>query len=367
MPTLRLLLVAAGVFAGVARADARSIAVAWNDPVSGKGALAAMDVAAPFGFLTDAVETGRNVVLHQRGSRLYAVSKTDDTLTVVDQRRWEVVRTYSLPAGSSPEDVAVVAGEVAWITRTNAARLLRLDLRTGETREGVDLSVFGDGLGAPDLKRMASYENRLFVQVRRLDENEPGAFLRPALLAVVDPRREEVVDVDPLRSGVQAIALAGTPPEMRMQVVKRELFVSAIGTFHDEGGLEAVDLKALVSKGLVVREADAHVGAQLGAFVLVRPRRGFLTFSTDLTLSSHLVQFDFDGYVGGQLHVSVDYFAPALAHDRGGVVFSPDGTFGATGVRAFDDETGAALTAAVIPTSGAPTDLLAIKSTPRPR
>lgn len=47
---------------------------------------------------------------------------------------------------------------MAWITRTNAARLLRFDLRTGGMREGVDLSVFGDGQGAPDLKRMAGAE-----------------------------------------------------------------------------------------------------------------------------------------------------------------------------------------------------------------
>lgn len=97
------------------------------------------------------------------------------------------------------------------------------------------------------------------------------------------------------------------------------------------------------------------------------PCRGFLVFSTDLLPSSHLVQFDFDGYVGSQVHVALDYFAPALAHDRGGVVFLPDGNDGVTGVRAFDDETGAEMTTAAIPTSGPPTDLLAIGRTPRPR
>lgn len=144
-----------------------------------------MAVTAPFGFLTGVIQTGRDVVLHARGSRLYTISTRDATLTVVDQRRWAIVRTYALPAGSAPEDVAVT-------------------------------------------------------------------------------------------------------------------------------------------------------------------------------------QFDFDGRIGPQLHVSLDYFASALAHDRGGVVFLPDGNVGATGVRAFDDATGAELTTAATATSGAPVDLLAIAHTPKP-
>ncbi|HEV7732661.1 MAG TPA: hypothetical protein VGR62_10890 [Candidatus Binatia bacterium] len=360
-----VLLLAVASLVAVVPAHARALAVAWNDPATGRGALAAMAVTVPFDFVTGVIETGRDVVLHARGSRLYAISRTDATLTVVDQRRWDVVRTYTLPAGSSPEDVAVTSGEVAWITRTGASRLLRLDLRTGTTTESVDLGVFGDGEGAPDLGRMAVVRNRLFVQVRRLDGNEPGGFLAPALLAVVDPRRETLVDVDATQAGVQAIVLAGTPPRMRMQVMKRELFISATGGFFDAGGIEAVDLKTLASTGLVVREADGTVGADLGAFVLVAPGRGFLTFSTDLLLSSHLTQFDVHGHIGPQLHVSLDYFAPALAHDRGGVVFLPDGNIGATGVRAFDDENGAELTASATATSGAPVDLLAIAHTPK--
>jgi hypothetical protein len=361
MSPARALLILLLILALAGRAEARALAVAWNDPVSRRGALAAMAVEAPFAFVTGALETGRDVVLHARGARLYAVSRTDATLTVVDQRRWQVVRTYTLPVGREPADVAVI-GDTAWVAAAHAGRLLRLDLRTGETTDGVDLGVLAERDEHLTLGRIAVHRHRLFVQVQRFDDQGP---LSP-LMAVVDLRRTALIDVDPARAGVQAIGLAGTAPRMRMQVMQRELFVSATGTFHDEGGLEAIDLGRLVSNGLVVREADGHVG-ELGAFVLTAPRRGFLTFSTDLLLSSHLTAFDLHGHVGPELHVALEYFVPALAHDRGGVVFLPDGNAGRTGVRAFDDETGEQRTAAVIPTPGPPTDLLVIGRTPRPR
>jgi hypothetical protein len=184
----------------------------------------------------------------------------------------------------------------------------------------------------------------------------------------VDPKRSALVDADPSVPGVQGIALDGTPPRFRMQVVRRptRLYVSATWAFFDAGGIEAVDLRTLRSAGLVVREADGQVGADLGAFVFTRPDRGFLTFSTDLLLSSHLNPFTLAGMVGPELHVSLDYFAPALVHEpRERAIFAPDGSFGRTGVEVFDADTGARRTTAPTPTGGPPTDLVLVAREPR--
>jgi hypothetical protein len=365
----RLVLAALATLAAFpVRADARALAVAWNDPDSERGALAAMRVVAPWDFLTPALEVGPNAVLHARGRDLFAVSPTDGTITAVDVRSWTIERTYELDAESDPQDIAVTPDRRAYVTRSGATHLLRLDLRTGEAVEVVDLGIFADSDGLPDLGRMVIHRGRLFVQLRRFDASEPGAFAQP-LLAVVDLATEQLVDVDPDAPGVQAIELAGTPPRFRMQVFwrTRELMVSSTGNFFDQGGLELIDLTTLRSKGLVIREEDGNVGSDLGAFVRVATDRGFLAYSTDLLLSSHLHSFTFSGEVGPELQVSLDYFTPALAHDRPtDAIFSPDGNFGTTGIRVFDAETEAELTAEPTRTSGVPTDLLLLRATPRP-
>jgi hypothetical protein len=361
------LLIAIALGASLVDAHARgpgSVAVAWNDPATGRGAVAAIGTAAPWGFVTAAVETGADPLLHANRRTLYVVSPADGTLTAIDTRCWTVSRVYALGAGAVPQDVAVVRRH-AYVTRRDATHLLRLDLDTGATSEVVDLGVFADPDGVPDLGTMAIYKGRLFVQLRRIDTG--GATVQPAL-AVVDLASEQIVDVDPGRPGLQPIALVGTSPRFRMQVEarSRRLFVSATGGFFDHGGLEAIDLDALRSTGLVIAEEDGQVGADLGAFVMVAPDRGFLTYSTDLLLSSHLHSFTLAGDIGDELHVSLDYFAPALAyHRRTGLLFVPAGTSGQTGVEVFDAESEARLTHAPTPTSGAPTDLVPLRSGPR--
>jgi hypothetical protein len=273
------------------------------------------------------------------------------------------VRVFELGAESEPEDIAVASPTAAWITLRRATSLLRLDLRTGATAEVVDLSPFADGDGIPDLGAMIVHEGRLFVQIRRMNEDAPGGLAPPGYLAVVDLVSEQLVDVDPETAGVQAIELEGTAPKSRMQIVgqTRQLFVSATGGFFDAGGIEVIDLDTLRTTGLVVREADGQTGADLGAFVMTTPERGYLVYSTDLDLSSHLKPFSLSGGVepGPEMHVSVGYFVPTLVHDAStGFLFVPDGAFGRQGVLVFDTATNDLLTAVPRATAGPPTDLI---------
>jgi hypothetical protein len=216
---------------------------------------------------------------------------------------------------------------------------------------------------------MAVHDGRLFIQIQRLNFDDPAPYPQP-FVAVLDLESKDLVDVDPEREGVQAIGLAGTFPKMKMQVVEQtqKLFVSATGAFFDAGGIEVIDLDNLRSEGLAIREADDFTGADLGAFVMVGPDRGFLAYSTDLLLSSHLHQFSLAGGVDPtELAVALDYFSPAIEFDSGtNTVFFPIGGSLENGLLAFDATTGARLSDQLIPTSGPPTDLIVLAAIPEP-
>jgi hypothetical protein len=302
---------------------------------------------------------------YSRG-QLLAFSRSAGTVRVISARSWRVRRELSLGAESEIEDIAVVGARTAYVTRRRATQLLRLDLLTGDATQVVDLSGFADDDGIPDLGAMTLHEGRLFVQIRRANEDAQGGLMPPAYLAVVDVATEQLIDVDPVTPGTQAITLQGTAPKHRMQIVpeSRRLFVSATGGFFDEGGIEMIDLDSLRSLGLVVREADGLTGADLGPFIMVTPDQGYLVFSTDLILSSHLQRFSLAGGVetGPQLNVSVDYAVPALEFDaQSGSLFVPDGAFGRRGVHVFDAATGERRTSEPIATNGSPTDILLLR------
>lgn len=341
-----------------------NVAVAWNDVQPGVGLVRVMSTRPPYRFVTPALQVGRDGVLHQFGRRLLVVSPSSDAITEIDVATWSIARVHTLPAGSQPRDIAVRDLRSAYVSRAGASRLLKIDLLTGTQTESVDLAAVAGADGVPDMERMQIFDGRLFVQMRRIDNAAVG---NPPGLAVIDLDSETLVDANPLTAPIDPIVLHGTAPRMRMQVIGTPptLYVSATGFFFDEGGIEAIDLQSLQSLGLAIAESDGETGADLGAFVLVRPQLGYLTFSTDFALSSHLHTFTpFGGVDFGELHVSLSYFAPALAHEPRSDTVSVPFSFGPdNGVDVFDAASGTLLTSAPIVTSGQVTDLLTLRRT----
>jgi hypothetical protein len=345
------------------------VLVAADSADGSSGTVVLRRTLPPWRTRAAALRSGPNSVL-ALGPRglLAALSRTDGRLTIATLPDLRPRRVIELGAAAQAEDVALSDACTAWVTRRNSSALSRIDL-CGDTalHPSVDLVGFADADGNPDLGAMFIDRGRLFVQVRRYNELAPLGFAGPAYLAVIDIADERLLDVDPLLPGGQAIELAGTAPKHRMQVQPgtRRLLISASGGFFDEGGLEAVDLDALRSDGLLLRESDGRTGADLGPFVLTAPDRGFLVFSTDLDLSSHLLRFDLRGGVepGPERYVTVGYAMPALVHDpRANAVFLVDGAFERVGLYAVDATTGARLTREALPTGGRPTDLLLLGS-----
>lgn len=340
----------------------RVLAVAWNDLKGDSGHVDLMNLESPRDFTGSPLETGRFAVLRIKGNRIFAVCPEEDTIKSITREPWAIDRTYNLASGTSPVDIAVVDSNRAYVTGRNATHLLRLDLNSGATAESVDLSPFADSDGIPDLGDMVIFEGRLFVQIRRLNELAPRRQVAPPYLAVIDLATETLVDVDRALPGVQALALTGTYPKRPMQIVPslRRLFVSATGESFDFGGIEMIDLDGLRSMGLVIREGDGHTGVDVRPFYFVEPHRGFLAYTTDLTISSHLVEFSIpDGVVEVNLHTEVDFLAPVLEFDATtNSLFFPSSGFTNPGVHVFDAATGERLTKDVIPTPGPPQDLV---------
>lgn len=339
------------------------VVVAWTDQTN-QGHLRSFPATDPWEFDTPTIDVGAGATLRYAGGLLYVVSRTDATIATVDPHNWTMLQAHSVGGGREPVDVAIVAPDLAYVSCADETHLLRFNPIAGTTVPVVDLSSFADSDGIPDLGMVAVHENRLFIQVQR-QESASFGFVPPGMIAVVDLSTEQLIDVDPLAPGTQAIELQGTAPKFKMQIIEpaRRLFVSASGEFFDAGGIEMIDLDTLASLGLVVREEDDMVGADLGAFVLVTPERGFLTFSTDLALSSHMVEFTVAGGVvfSGALFETIGYFVPTLPHDPpSNSIFFPDGGSFPSAVHVLSDVDGSDLATVTLGASMLPTDVLII-------
>jgi hypothetical protein len=337
----------------------QELAVAWNDWESGGGVVRPLMLRPPFEFTAPAVATGANAVLRSADGRVYAVSRTHGTITVIDADSWVVTDIFGGEAWGELEDIAVVRGGVAYVTRSGASALLRLDLTSGSVAEVLDLSFLADEDGIPDMGMMAVQSGRLFIQIRRISES--GHFVAPAYLAVMDLATEQLADADPEAPGVQAIALKGTFPKMKMQRTRRNdrLYVSATGHAFDNGGIEAIDTVHLRSLGLVLAEADGFVGVDLGPFVFTGPGGGFLVYTTDITVSSHFHPFTVAGEVGEPSPIAnrVEYLAPVLAfHQPSDLVFFPDGPAPRAGVLVLDGRSGDEVLKGPVRTQSTPND-----------
>jgi hypothetical protein len=355
---------ASALLAVTSPADAeRFVAIAWNDTRLGSGVVQRLGTEPPWAFDGAAIAVGGNPTLRFADGRLYSLSPVDATVTAIDFATWSVSDTYGLGAQNPPLDIAVVNPSLAYLTIRDSTQLLRLDLDTGVAQVILDIAGFEHPAGLLTAGMMEIDAGRLLIQVARFDlaAAESTAATDPtAYIAVVDIASERLVDVDPIQTGVQAIALQGTFPKYKMNLLRdeRRLYLSASGAFFDEGGLEAVDVDALVSLGFAIAEADGQTAADLGSFAMVAPDRGLLVSSTDFAPSSHLARFSLArGVQPEELWVTVDYRVPTMVHDPPThTIFVPDGG-SANAVWVFDADSGEQLNSDPLVLGGPATDI----------
>ncbi len=331
------------------------------------GNCAVVDVSPPWNVTANLEPVGPFATLRVFGGLLWAVNgapffaggATHD-VQAIDPVTFDTVRRFSTGSGSNPRDIAFVDPAHAWVSLYDSRWLLEIDPTTGAPLDSVDLGGFADADGLPEMAWMAIDGTHLFVQIQRIDRPGSGATVSPAMLAVVDVATKQLIDVDPVRSGVQAIELLGPEPQTKMQVEGRRLYVSTPGKFLDiRGGIEVIHLDTFQHLGFLISEKDWSI--DMGAFILVSPTRGYVINHTDFALSSHLDSFERPSGSFIVEHFVSFSMIESVEHDPlTDQLFFPDPD---AGIRIFRSSDGDTL-GGPIATGLAPRDLVLLRSGP---
>ena len=268
------------------------------------------------------------------------------------------VRSFSVGDRTNPRDILGVTRTRAYVTRAGSTHLYRVDPQTGVGSDVIDLGVFADADGNPDMERMATDGSRLFIQLRRLGPPPVGVPRETnGAIAVVDLASESLIDVDPSTPEIDAIELAGPAPRLRMHVDGDGEFLLVSATDGDHlslgGGVEFVDLQTLASDGLLPAEAEL---AALGGFVMTGESEGYFLFHTDFAPSNHLQRFTIAGGPIQEPEIVFDFgvYLDALLFDPGtGLLYMPASE---GGLHVVDTATNEPVTLQPVPLPGFPVD-----------
>lgn len=337
-----------------------------TDPGAPAGNSAVLQLTAPWAVTRDVEPVGGDPVVRHFLGLTYVINRGSGTVQVIDPSTFGTIRTFSVGAGSNPQDILVVDARTAYVTRYESRWLYRVDPTTGQGFDVVDLGPLADSDGLPEMRMMARDGHHLFIELERLDR--PGGYVTapPAYLAVVDLASDALLDVDPVKPGVQGIPLTGGRPEFGMvvEVRERRLYLSEPSDWLDgAGGIEAIDLDTLRPLGYISTELQLS-GAGIGEFTLVSRDKGYVNVHTDLVLTSHVSAFSpIDGENLGQ-----KFFGEGLVrgfeHDRRThQLFLADPDSAPAGVHVLDTVTDLELTQAPIDIGRRPADLVVVRDT----
>lgn len=270
------------------------------------------------------------------GGFLYVVDTDAGAITRV-RRDGASVQTFDLGSGTEPQDAHVV-GDAMYVTLRNSPSLHRIELSNGSAKDAVDLSKLASPGETLTVRTMERDRERLFVQVGL----HGGANGDRGVLAVVDVTTDTLVDVDPLTPGTQGIALVGTLPRLKMQIVGRTLFVSATEAYQwGAGGIEMVDLDGLRSFGFALGENG--LGVEISGFVMTSPCEGFYLFHTSYVASTHLKPFSIarGSPPGQEMLVLLNQKLGSIAYDPyAHLLLVPSPIAGSEGIYLFDASSG---------------------------
>lgn len=218
-----------------------------------------------------------DAVVRTYRDKVYIINRLgQDNVLVLDHRDLKTPLTqYSTGNGSNPHDMAFVSEEKAYISRYGQTQLLIVNPVTGDLLGEVELSVFADADGLPEVSQLALYNNHLFAACQRLNRDNGWVPTDVSVIAVVDVLTDQVVDVDANTAGVQGIVMASKNPAGAV-LRGNKWFLSAVNTFDDltDGGIEVIDLANLRSDGVVLGEMA--LGGNLSSMAMVSDDEGYV-------------------------------------------------------------------------------------------
>ncbi len=365
-PSIRALIpaitIALVLLAGQANANSFLFVVTTDFQVSGN--CTEIEIDSPWNAEAGLEQVSGDAIVREHGGLLYVVNRyLADNVQVIDPAaNYLTIHENSVGPGSNPQDIVVLNENRAYISRYESTWLYEFDPATGSVIDSIDLSLFADGDGLPEMSRMALDGDHLFVQLQRLDRNFFWTPVSPSYLAVIDISTNQLVDTDHGQAGIQAISLAGTNPgfPMTRDESSRKLYVSELGSYGSlDGGIDVVDLDQLVSLGFV--STETQLGGDVGAFVIAGGK-GFAVTSDDAFFTNDFVSFSLaTGAILGT-HYSTSGFVPDVEYDNtSGQIFLCDRKTTAPGIQVFDGTSGAQLTGSPISTGLPPFDLVVVQ------
>jgi DNA-binding beta-propeller fold protein YncE len=344
------------------------VLVTTSDGVN--GSLTSVDPAPPWPSSIGLETVGAVTAARHWNGLHYIVNRSpEDDIQVIDPRTWLTLRRIPAGSGADPHDIVVMRDTKAFVSLHARPYVLIVDPSTGSALDSLDLSLFADSDGVPDMSRMETDGVRVYVQIQRLELTGGGGTtpVPPSLLAVIDAVQDTVVDVDPASPGTQAISLTGVHPVNDMYIEGNRLYLIEQGSgdmADPDGGIDVIDLVSLQALGFLTSESQ--LGGHADCFVLVSPTKGYAVTHTDWTLSSHLTPFSrLDGSIDDEIFATYEALTDQLAYDpiTDYLYFPANATFD-SGIRVFDATTGSMLTPSPspVPTGLPPRDVLIARS-----
>lgn len=281
-----------------------------------RGALSTVDVLPPYNNQVEIAPAGPSAFLREFFGQVFLVNQQESRIDLLNRVTLQPVRSYPIGQGTQPMDILVLNKRFALVSDFNSDHLHKLNLETGEVTPSIDLSVYSDTDGLPDVMMMEKVDNKVYIQLQRFDRNTlqetNGAIMAVVRLGFSTSAGDFSATLLP------GISLQGKRPAFKMQVNKKKnrLYVAMPGVrmdFLDETGIEEIDLTTEQSLGFFITEGQ--LGGDMGPFVIIDDNRGFAVFHTSIVASTHLAHFR-RGQSFGELRSTIDGWTDAIAYDE---------------------------------------------------
>jgi len=260
-----------------------------------------------------------------------------DTVSVFQPGDWSVpVTQFSVGAGTNPQDVALVDGEL-FVTLYERAEIAVFDLATTHHSGTVDLAAFADADGLPEAASIVELGGALYVALQQLDRDNGWV-----------PAGGRVIQVDPTSLAVTGSWEVGPNPTLHEHPAEPEMLVVRTGTYATlNGGLLVLD-PATGQPDSVILES-ATLGYAIADYVESPSGNGlFIAEHTDFTYSVKCID------AGGEIahgETTTDWLAGLAVNDRGEAWIAQRSFAGTGGLVVWDVDTCTRLTATPIDTS----------------
>jgi len=304
------------------------------------GSCSTMLLQSPWTVGIDLYTIHSDAVARRWGDTIFVVNRylADNILVLDAANGYAVIDQYSTGLNSNPYDLEVVRPGRAYIPRYEETTLWVVEPLHGTLLATVDLSLFADADGIPEMAQVAAVGDFAFVSLQRLDRNSP--YLPPAggsSLAVIDTRTDQVVDADPSTPQLDPIVLPAENPSGDLwydRHLNRLLVVCSGNFLVADGGLVVVNPFTRQSEGFVATESQ--LGGDLQAARLASADLGWAIVS-DASFRTLLLRFDVaSGAVLDTVLTPAGFDLSDLEISDTGRVYVADRSAQAPGVRVYD-------------------------------